>query len=56
MTWWLVPSGVTILAFCYAAFWPIRSEGLVGSAVRLFMAVVALVVSLVAWVTAGFLK
>lgn len=54
--WWAVPSGITVIAMCWALFGPADDGGYFGGMVRFFMLVPALVASLLAWAIGGILK
>lgn len=54
--WWLLPLIITVLAILWAFFWPADDSGTFGGITRLLMLTPALVVSMVAWIVAAFLK
>lgn len=55
--WWMIPAVVTILAYCWALFWPFdNNNGLFAGLVNLVALVPASILSLVTWIVAGFLK
>jgi hypothetical protein len=56
LAWWHIPAVVTVLAVLWTLFWPADTSGSFGGIARLFMALPALIVSLLAWAIAGFFK
>lgn len=54
--WWTIPAIVTVLAILYTLFYPADDGGYLGGIARMFMAIPALIVSLLAWAVAGFFK
>jgi hypothetical protein len=54
--WWILPTIITVLAGLFAFVWPKREGGYLPSFDGWIAAVVALVISLAAWIVAGVLK
>lgn len=54
LSWWMVPTIITLLTFAWAIFWPHKNDecGLVS----MMATGLAAIVSLVSWMVAGFLK
>lgn len=56
LVWWHMPVAVSILAALVVMFWPDDSSGMFAGLGRLFMAVPAMFVALVAWIIGALLK
>lgn len=56
LTWWLVPTIITVISLAWALFWPADDGGYLGGIVRLFMLIPALCLIALAWIIGAALK
>lgn len=53
---WMIPAGITLLAFICIILAGLKDEGIFGGLVILMVAVPALFISMLAWMVWGILK
>jgi hypothetical protein len=57
ISWWLIPTIITVLSVLVAFFWPSEErDGFFGSLYTLMLLLPGGLISLIAWIVAGFLK
>ena len=56
LTWWVIPTIITIVSLLWAFFWPIDNTGMHSGLTRLFMLIPALVVIALSWLAVSFIK
>jgi len=57
ISWWMIPTAVTVIAFLWLNYWPVKENGRWGGGItRMFMTIPALAVALVAWIIAAIFK
>ena len=56
ITWWMIPTIITVAAILGAFFWPAERGGYLGGLAALLMLVPALSIIAIAWIIAGVLK